>query len=256
MDLFQPSPSAHPGPELPELLPLGPDGIVVRFGRVVSPQLSAAVLAFEQAVQENLPDGVTEVAPSLSSVLVRFDPARGRRDQVLTALRKLLGGVDWLAETLPPASRIWHVPVCFGADQAPDLKTFCQLAGLSSEQAIAQITQTPLRVLAIGFAPGQPYLGYLPPAWDIPRRAALTPQVPAGALVAALRQLVLFNHASPTGWFQIGETAFRPFQRDRTVPFALKSGDSVQFHAIGSAEYSALKNRSDGLGGARYEAGA
>lgn len=240
-------------PEPPALLPLGPDAVVVRFGRAVREDVSAAVLAFHQDLQADLPDGVLEVAPSLSSVLVRFDPAQTRRDQIMTVLRARLAGQAAQGTSLPPPRRIWHVPVCFGAAQAPDLAQFCDQSGLRQDQAVAQITDTQLRVLAIGFAPGQPYLGYLPPAWDIPRRSALTPQVPAGALVAALRQLVLFNTASPTGWYQIGETAFRPFQRDRAVPFALQAGDAVQFHAVGAGDYSALGSNVDGLGGARCE---
>jgi 5-oxoprolinase (ATP-hydrolysing) subunit B len=49
-----------------------------------------------------------------------------------------------------------------------------------------------VRVLAVGFAPGQPYLGPLGEEWNLPRLKALQ-QVPAGALVQAISQFVLFS---------------------------------------------------------------
>jgi allophanate hydrolase subunit 1 len=68
-----------------------------------------------------------------------------------------------------------------------------------------------VRVLAVGFAPGQPYLGPLGEEWNLPRLKALQ-QVPAGALVQAISQFVLFTGPAPTGWRHVGQTAFRCFR--------------------------------------------
>ena len=127
------------------------------------------------------------------------------------------------------------------------------LAGVTEAQALRDLTQTELRVLAIGFAPGQPYIGRLPEAWEIPRQPQLTPSVPAGALVVALRQLVLFGNVSTTGWRQIGLCAFRPFKIDRAHPFALRQGDAIRLVAAPLDEIRALGRNPDALGGARCE---
>jgi allophanate hydrolase subunit 1 len=82
----------------------------------------------------------------------------------------------------------------------------------------------------------------------------LTPKVPAGALVLAVRQLVLFTNPSVTGWRQVAYTAFRPFKFDRADPFALRLGDGLRFHAVSHDDMHALDaGNTDGLGGARCE---
>ena len=57
----------------------------------------------------------------------------------------------------------------------------------------------------------------------------LTAQVPAGGLCVAIRQLVLFPVATPTGWRHIGQTAFRLFRPGSDHPFVLRPGDEVVF---------------------------
>ena len=84
----------------------------------------------------------------------------------------------------------------------------------------------------IGFAPGMPNLGELPEAWNIPRQTALTAQVPAGGLCVAIRQLVLFPVATPTGWRHIGQTALRLFRPETEEPFILRPGDEVLFEPV------------------------
>ncbi len=57
----------------------------------------------------------------------------------------------------------------------------------------------------------------------------LNPRVPQGALVVAIRQLIIFANATPTGWRHIGQTAFRCFRPDSDTPFALTPGDEMSF---------------------------
>jgi inhibitor of KinA len=111
-----------------------------------------------------------------------------------------------------------------------------------------------VRVLTIGFAPGQPYLGVLPERWDVPRQSALTSSVPEGALVTAIRQLIVFTAATPTGWRHIGQTAFRGFRPESDTPFALHPGDELQFAAISGAELDQIRMRdTSGNGGAEIK---
>jgi KipI family sensor histidine kinase inhibitor len=140
----------------------------------------------------------------------------------------------------------------FGTDLAPQLEEAAQVAGLLPEQAVASLSSARVRVQTIGFAPGQPYLGSLPKVWDIPRQQTLTPQVPIGALVVAIRQLVLFSVTTPTGWRHVGQTAFRLFRPDSSTPFVLRPGDEAQFVPVSAEEYSNL--RQDPEGGVTWEA--
>jgi KipI family sensor histidine kinase inhibitor len=197
---------------------------------------------------------VQDHVPSLTSVLVRFNPAETKRDAVAAALGHVLAQRDWMTAPLPDPARRWTIPVAFGGENGPQLAEFTRLVGLDEHQAIAQATAVDLRVLAIGFAPGLPYLGLLPPEWDVPRQSALTPRVPAGALATAVRQMVLFPAESTTGWRQIGRTAFRPFIPARAEPFLLRPGDAIRLEAVSADTLRDIeKGSADGLGGAACE---
>jgi KipI family sensor histidine kinase inhibitor len=233
-----------------EILPLALDGLLLRFSKVSSPAVTDQILGFAEMVRAAAIAGVTEVATALTSVLVKFDPDQIARDDLGKALRPMLA--DQPAGAFHPQRR-WTLPVAFGGNAGPQLAEACAMAGVTEAQALKDLTETELRVLAIGFAPGQPYLGQLPEAWGIPRQTQLTPKVPAGAIVVALRQLVLFGNDSTTGWRQVGLCAFRPSKIDRAAPFALHTGDAIRLVAASEAEVKALGANADGLGGARCE---
>lgn len=240
----------------PQLLPLGVDGVLIRLGLTPDESVIAAVQSLRARVEAALnsakdtPPGICEIAASLTSVLVRFDPAETTRAHVQDWLTPLMSPV---AATLPAPLRRWTIPVSLGGEQGPQLAQAAELAGLTQQEAEADILNTELRVLAIGFAPGLPYIGLLPPAWDMPRLSELTPKVPRGALVVALRQLVLFTNPSPTGWRQVGQTAFHGFDPARDPSILLRSGDAIRFARISPSELIDLERAGDGLGGARCE---
>jgi len=231
-----------------EVLPLGLDGLLLHFAKVSSPEVTDQVLGFAETLRTAAMPGVTEVATALTSILVKFDPDRITRTALTDALRPLLAGRQPQAFK---AQRRWQIPVAFGGDAGPQLAEAAALAGVTQTQALQDLTETELRVLAIGFTPGQPYIGLLPEGWAIPRQTQLTPSVPAGALVVALRQLVLFGNVSTTGWRQVGLCAFRPFKIDRAQPFALRQGDAIRLIATPLDDIRALATNPDGLGGAR-----
>lgn len=208
---------------------IGVDGVLVRFGAELSEHANRAALAFRAALEgESLP-GIEETSTSLTSVYLRFALPLTDHAILRAALEELLESRDWYQADLPQGRRLWRVPAVFGGEIAPQLDEAAKLAGLSPEDAIDAICAAPLRVQTIGFAPGQPYLGQLSPEWDIPRQSGLTPRVPEGAIVVAIRQLVLFSVSTPTGWRHVGQTALRLFRPDRPEPFLLRPGDEVLF---------------------------
>lgn len=234
----------------PVFCPLGLDGVLVRFSRVLTPETNATAHAFCDRAKTAAIKGVTELASSLTSVRIVFDPDLTDRQSVTAALRELL---DDLQSADTSARRLWHVPVAFSRTHAPQLAEAAKLAGLTPDQAVAEITGSVVRVLAIGFAPGQPYLGLMPAHWDVPRQSDLTPSVPRGALVTAVRQLIIFAADTPTGWRQIGQSAFSVWRPDSATPFALEPGDAVQFSSVSDDTLRDLQANTDTNGGARCE---
>ncbi|MEM9247261.1 MAG: allophanate hydrolase subunit 1 [Pseudomonadota bacterium] len=224
----------------PVIRTAGFDGFVVTFGERLTDAANSAALAFRSALEDARPDGLLETSTSLVSTYLRFDPLTTPHGEMKARMETLLAGRDWLAAPLPPGRTLWRVPVAFGGAAGPQLAEAADLAGLSEDAAIASLTEARTRVLTIGFAPGMPYLGQLPAAWDIPRQTNLTAEVPLGGLCVAIRQLVLFPNATPTGWRHIGQTRLRLFRPEADAPFVLKPGDEVALEPVSPAALDAI----------------
>ena len=207
----------------------GFDGLLVSFADRLGESANRAALAFRAAVEAAGIDGVSETSTSLVSAYVRFDPLCHDHEAMRADLEALLAERDWYAARLPEGRRLWRIPTVYGGDQLAEV---ARAAGISAGEAVAQLSKAQVRVQTIGFMPGMPYLGELPEAWDIPRQTELTAEVPKGGLCVAIRQLVLFPVATPTGWRQVGQTSFELFRPEREEPFVLRAGDEAIFEAV------------------------
>ncbi len=238
----------------PKIRSVGVSGVLVTFAGAMSEPANRAALAFRAAVEAQDWPEVRETSTSLVSTYLEVDLATTRPEDMTERLDDLLGSRDWLSADLPEGRTLWRVPTVYGTDLAPQLEEAAKVAGVDPDAAIAEISGSRVRVLTIGFAPGQPYMGELSRTWDIPRQQGLTKSVPPGALVIAIRQLIVFTNAAPTGWRHIGQTAFGTFLPDSDRPFTLAPGDELTFPAISKAEYERIKAKdTSGLGGATRE---
>ena len=240
--------------ETPRIRTVGLSGVLVSFADRMEDAANRAALAFRAAVAAQEWPEVGEVSTSLVSTFVEVDLAAVPVERITERLADLLATRDWRQAPLPEGRTLWHVPCVYGTDLAPQLEEAAAVAGVDPDAAIRQISTTRVRVLTIGFAPGQPYLGELDETWNIPRQEGLTPSVPQGALVIAIRQLIVFTAPSPTGWRHIGQTAWANFRPEAERPFALTPGDEMVFPAVSRNELLAIAERDrSGAGGASSE---
>lgn len=247
--------ASPPPPEYPVVRTVGLTGILVTFAERLSEPANRAAIAFRAALDRAGWDGVEETSTSLASAFLRFDPLAVPHPVMQAQVQRLLDERDWTEEALPEGRRYWRVPTVWGGELAPQLEEAAAVAGVSPEEAVRQLSAARVRVLTIGFAPGQPYLGELPEVWNLPRQQDLTPRVPEGALVLAIRQFVLFSAPNSTGWRHVGQTALRLFRPESDTPFALRAGDEVSFVPVDRERLEAIRARDDsGNGGAEVEA--
>lgn len=191
-----------------------------------------AVLAAAAALEADPPPGISAVAPAIVSLLVCFDPLQLSHAAVVTRLRTLL--------TTPSSDgsapgRVVHITVRYGGEDGPDLEEVAATLGLTPAEVVAAHTAQPLRVMMIGFAPGFPYLGPLPPALHLPRRATPRTAVPPGSVAIAAGLSGIYPAQLPGGWHLIGRVALRLFDPGTEPPALLAPGDLVQFAAAGSS---------------------
>ncbi|VDC28661.1 5-oxoprolinase subunit B family protein [Pseudogemmobacter humi] len=228
-------------PPYPLLREVGLSGLLVTFSDSLTDAANRANLAFRAAIEAEGIAGVVETSSALASTLLSYDPIRLPLAELRAVVTERLASRDWFAAALPQGRRFWRIPVAFGGEHGPQLAEAAALAGLTEGKAVAEIAATRLRVMALGFAPGLPYLGTMPDHWNMPRQDGLTAQVPAGSVVTAIRQFNIFTNATPTGWRLIGQSAFRNFRPELADPFAFRPGDEVSFVPIGAGELADIR---------------
>lgn len=210
----------------PLILPLGDSGLLVRFGTRLSDAANAQAVAFARLLRlRDLPEGVLEVAPSLVSVLLRYDPRR-------LSFATLAGEVRLLVGLEPPARDAEHAHNIAIRFDGADLGEVSARLGLLPADFIATHNARPLRVLATGFAPGFVYCGFHPDRLRLDRRSAVRPLVPAGTVLFAAGQTAIAATPIPTGWHVIGSTDFRNFDPAAVPPTRLAAGDLLQFGVV------------------------
>ncbi len=110
-----------------------------------------------------------------------------------------------------------------------DLMEVCDRLRLTPGAFVVRHNDTPLRVLATGFAPGFVYCGFHGPSMVVPRREQVRPMVPAGTVLFAAGQTAIAATPIRTGWHVIGRTIFQNFDPDEIPPTAFAPGDSIEF---------------------------
>ncbi|GIF43796.1 5-oxoprolinase subunit B family protein [Actinoplanes xinjiangensis] len=147
------------------------------------------------------------VAPGTEEQLPQWEPAPGeiQSEGPLVRIRTVFDGED-----LEPVAEFW---------------------GVTTDEAIQRLVDTPLNVAFSGFAPGFAYLRGLPDAWAVPRLAVPRPRVPAGAVALAGGYAGIYPTASPGGWRLVGHTDQNLFDVRREQPALLTPGTRVRLVA-------------------------
>lgn len=217
-------------------LPAGDAAVVVEFGDHVSRILNDRVLRLNELVRAANPRGLVETVPTFRSLTVHYDPLATDSASLIGAIGNLLdsGGGE------PRQARLWRIPVCYAISHAPDLEDVARRTGLSTEEVIRLHCGTRYHIYMIGFVPGFPYMGDLPPALALPRRTDPRTRVPPGSIAIASGMTAIYPLESPGGWHLIGTTPVRLFDPRWPRPALLGPGDAVQFEPITAVEFEAI----------------
>jgi len=221
----------------PRFLPVGDAALSVEFGEAIAPELNAQVVALDIALAAAELDGIIETVPSYRSLLVCYDPLATSFPRLVAELRDLLSREHpaGLAGAVT-----WSVPVVYDPPYSLDLPDVAQRLALTQDEVIALHGGADYQVYMVGFAPGLPYLGPLPPGLHIRRRETPRPLVPAGAVMIGGIQANIVPMPVPSAWYVLGQTPLRLFDPARQDPFLFRAGDRLRFHRIDAAEFDRL----------------
>ncbi len=214
-------------------VPNGDRMVLVEFEEEISIELNSEVHRLARDVESRKVFGVEECIPSYRSLGIMYNPS-------LISFRKLENELQSLGSGLTDSpsfcpKRI-EIPVCYGGKWGPDLGFVAAHNHLSPEEVIRIHCLKEYHVFLIGFVPGFPYLGELPPSIAAPRLSDPRNRVPAGSVAIGGCQTGIYPIETPGGWRIIGRTSLRLFDPSREVPFLLSAGDQVQFLPIPAEE--------------------
>ena len=223
----------------PRFLPAGDSAVVVEFGNEVDRAISDAVLGLSARVRAARTRGVRETVPTYRSLLVHFDPLVTSMASVVDEIRKLLGQED----EARPSATLWRVPACFEPTHAPDLAEVAERAKLTQDRVVQVLTDTLFHVYMVGFSPGYPYMGDVPPPLDLPRRTDPRVKVPTGSIAIAVGMIGIYPVESPGGWHLVGTSPIRLFDLRRARPALLSPGDKVRFAPVNARDFDDIRER-------------
>ena len=220
-----------------QLIPYGENAILLVFTQSIDPATSRLVQIWEQRIRSAKLPGLSHFIPAYASLTIIFE-------QIIREPENIIAQIRQLAETTTDAptqtERQLRIPVCYESAYALDQQAVMEHLQLDWHDIIQLHIQTTFQVYMLGFSPGFAFMGPLPAALQIPRRATPRLKVPARSVGLAGAQTGIYPDELPGGWQLIGRSPIHPFRPAQNNPFLFLPGDQVQFYAINSEQYESL----------------
>lgn len=234
-----------------EITPLGDCAVLVRLtGNFEADPESALekVLTAQKTLAAAKIPGVIELAPAYTTVALFYDPIRAIEagapvEDIFSWFEQRIGDAISNAKNASAHSIPFttvEIPVCYASEFAFDLDDVARRTDLEPNEVIALHSSTEYRVHCVGFTPGFPFLGGLPPKLATPRRETPRTEIPAGSVGIGGKQTGIYPVKSPGGWNIIGRTPLRLFDPQRNPPVLVRAGDGVRFRPISREEFDQL----------------
>jgi inhibitor of KinA len=211
-------------------LPLGDQAVLAYLAD------EAAAWLFAAAVRRANDPWLVDVVQAYTSVAVFFDLDKIRYAEAVERLRRLES--ERANSGVLPEVQFHRIPCCY--EFQLDLPRVVEHTRLPAEEVLRLHSETEYTIYAIGFCPGFPYLGYLPPALSgVPRLPTPRLRLEAGSVGLTGRQTGIYTEERPGGWNLVGRT---PLQLVDVADgyFPLRTGDRVRFERIDETRFGEL----------------
>lgn len=197
------------------LLPCADSGLLVELGDLDE------VLALYAELEEDPPEGIIDMVPAASSLLLTVDPEHGDVERLGRAISSISVGTHERS-----TSGEVEIPVVYDGD---DLAEVARLTGLDERGIIAAHTGQEWTVAFCGFAPGFGYMVGDDDRLHVPRRDNPRTRVPTGSVALGGEFASVYPRESPGGWQLIGHTDLEMWDLERDPPALLVPGRRVRF---------------------------
>jgi inhibitor of KinA len=215
----------------------GDCGLLVEYGDIIDPDVNNKVRSMAMVMEQNSPEGVSEVIPTYRSLLIVYDPCATNPAKLQKTLKTLEARLDEIK--IPPPDTV-EIPVCYGGDFGPDIEVVAESNNLTVAEVIKLHCRPEYLIYMVGFTPGFPFLGGLSEKLHTPRLETPRTFVPEGSVGVANNQTGIYPVASPGGWRILCRTPVKLFAPGRRNPFLYQAGDRIKFNPIFAEEYARI----------------
>lgn len=184
------------------------------------------VLALYAQLDEDPPEGIIDMVPAATTLLLTIDPARTDVERLSRQVSSVTIGAHHRATTGEV-----EIPVVY---DGADLAEVARVTGLDERGVIEAHTRTTWTVAFCGFAPGFGYMVGGDDRLQVPRRDNPRTKVPPGSVALAGEFTSVYPRESPGGWQLIGRTSLEVWNIEREPPALLVPGTVVRFAEVSS----------------------
>jgi len=222
-----------------EIKMYGPNALILEWPKKVDLSILMDILAFQVYLRKNHLDGDSwEFIPIYHSLTLINRSGKAQMEAIVKALP---GWYNASPKDETPKTRRWELPVCYEDPFGLDLADTAQKLKMTPEALVELHSGRDYRVYGIGFLPGFLYLGDIPEALKISRRAQPRLKVPKGSVGLAGEQTGVYPQESPGGWHIIGNCPIPLFDTAKEPPCQISPGDQICFRSVSKGEYELHK---------------
>ncbi len=218
--------------------PFGNKAILIEWPREISEIVLQDILKFKYKIQNHYTD-FYDISTAYNSLTIYLNKDILSIEKEIYKLNEIY---KYGLENTNKKNCIWHIPVCYDKELAPDLKSYLTSKKMSLQQFI-HLHARLYTVYFLGFLPGFPYLGGLAKELYMSRKPIPDLTVEKGSVGIGGRQTGIYSIDSPGGWHIIGKTPVSFFDVTKNPPCFLKAGDKIIFESISKEIFTEISDQ-------------
>jgi len=214
----------------------------ISLNLTIGDQAHDSIIALQKELQKILRKDLIDLVPAYNSISLYFSTKTALERGLPVAIKI----ADRIASLQNAANEpfikkeetvIVEIPVCYELPFAFDMPAVMELLKLTHQEIIQQHHQKTYTVFMNGFVPGFSYMGTLNETLQVPRKQVPVAKVPAGSVAIAANQTGIYPFEGPGGWYVIGRTPLKMFDKKRSPACILAPGDLIRFKPITVKEF-------------------
>ena len=131
----------------------GDSAVTVEFSREIREDVNKKIMYLAREIEKRELVGVRESVPTFCSITVFFDPLVTSGRQLKKSINAIMSEYK---ESTSEKKRVFHIPVCYDGEYAPDMDDVCEITGLSREEVVKIHSSRDYLIYMLGFLPGFP----------------------------------------------------------------------------------------------------